>query len=205
MKQSIRKISLIAAAVLALTAAAAAFAEGTGEPSAPAAPSASSQPAAETEAAPATAPADASSSSQETDAQALSQALEAYRTAKQAARTADLEKELASYVENGSLTQEQADLILQYYQQRLTSHSQKGGRSANRKPGSPWVPQTNGSEAADPNAQLPASGSNPGMVPGNWPSQFGRQNRFGSSGRQSRFGVQNGTLPADPGQNGILN
>ncbi len=205
MKQSIRKISLIAAAVLALTAAAAAFAEETGEPAAPSTPSAASQPAAETEAVPAPAPADASSSSQETDAQALSQALEAYRTAKQAAHTADLEKELSAYVENGSLTQEQADLILKYYQERMASHSPRDGRSAGRKSGLPRIPRANGQEAADPNAQLPASGSNPGMFPGSQPSPFGRQNRFGSGGKQSRSGSQNGALPADPGQNSILN
>ena len=206
MKQSIRKISLIAAAVLALTAAAAAFAEEAGEPPVPAASSeaAQMQTALEAEAVPSPAAAD-ESSSQETDAQALLQALEAYRTAKQAERTADLEKELAAYVENGSLTQEQADLILQYYQQRLTSHSQKGGRSANRKSGFPQVPQAAGSGAANPSAQFPAPGSTPGMVSGNQPSQFGRQHRFGFSGRQSLFGTQNGTLPADPGQNGVLN
>ena len=138
--------------------------------------------------------------------QALSQVLEAYRAAKQAERTADLEKELAAYVENGSLTQEQADLILKYYQERMASHSQKGGRSAQKKSGFPRIPQqANGSETADPDAQLPASGSNPGMFPGNQPSRFGRQNRFGSGRGPSRFGSQNGTLPAEPGQNGILN
>ena len=159
MKQSIRKISLIAAAVLALTAAAAAFAEEAGEPPVPAASSeaAQTQTALEAEAVPSPAAAD-ESSSQETDAQALLQALEAYRTAKQAERTADLQKELAAYVENGSLTQEQADLILQYYQQRLTSHSQKGGRSANRKSGFPQVPQASGSGAAV-HSLLPAEAS----------------------------------------------
>ena len=52
------------------------------------------------------------------DNQALQEALEAYRAAKQSKRVDDLEAELSEYVASGALTQEQADLILNYYKEQ---------------------------------------------------------------------------------------
>lgn len=50
-----------------------------------------------------------------TDNSALMEAFDAYRAAKQSTRQEALEEELKGYVESGKLTQEQADLILNYY------------------------------------------------------------------------------------------
>ena len=49
---------------------------------------------------------------------ALQDALDAFRSAKRAKRTADLEAELQGYVESGTLTQEQANLILENHKDR---------------------------------------------------------------------------------------
>lgn len=53
-----------------------------------------------------------------TDNTALQQAFDAYRAAKQSTRQEALEDELKGYVESGKLTQEQADLILNYYKEQ---------------------------------------------------------------------------------------
>ncbi len=53
-----------------------------------------------------------------TDNSALMEAFDAYRAAKQSTRQEALEEELKGYVESGKLTQEQADLILNYYKEQ---------------------------------------------------------------------------------------
>ncbi len=53
-----------------------------------------------------------------TDNTALKEALDAYRAAKQSDRQEALEAELKGYVESGKLTQEQADLILNYVKEQ---------------------------------------------------------------------------------------
>ena len=62
---------------------------------------------------------------------ALQDALDAYRSAKRAKRTADLEAELKGYVESGSMTQEQADLILKYHNERQALRGDKHTCSSN--------------------------------------------------------------------------
>ena len=52
------------------------------------------------------------------DSTALQDALNAYNAARQSSRVESLEAELQSYVESGKLTQEQADLILNYYNEQ---------------------------------------------------------------------------------------
>lgn len=49
---------------------------------------------------------------------ALQDAFKAYNDAKSSSRQDDIEAELKSYVEAGKLTQEQADLILNYYKEQ---------------------------------------------------------------------------------------
>ena len=77
------------------------------------------------------------------DNQALQEALEAYRAAKQSKRVDDLEAELSEYVASGALTQEQADLILNNVKERMAAKngecpncgyqfSNKGGRKGGR-------------------------------------------------------------------------
>lgn len=53
-----------------------------------------------------------------TDDAALKEAIEAYRAAKQSERQEALEAELKGFVESGKLTQEQADLILNYVKEQ---------------------------------------------------------------------------------------
>ena len=52
------------------------------------------------------------------DNTALQQAFDAYRAARQSGQQEELEAELKGYVESGKLTQEQADLILNYYKEQ---------------------------------------------------------------------------------------
>ena len=52
------------------------------------------------------------------DNTALQQAFDAYRAARQSGQQEELEAELKSYVASGKLTQEQADLILNYYKEQ---------------------------------------------------------------------------------------
>ena len=123
MKAMNKRFLMILALLLALTLGAAAFAEGTGETAAEAAPAATEEAAASTD----TATADA-----QTEANALNDALTAYGNAKAAGRKQELldslKQELDSYVAAGSLTQEQADLILKYYTEQLTLNGSGFGR-----------------------------------------------------------------------------
>ena len=52
------------------------------------------------------------------DNTALQDAFDAYRAARQSGQQEELEAELKSYVASGKLTQEQADLILNYYKEQ---------------------------------------------------------------------------------------
>ena len=97
------------ALVLALALSTAAMAEGTTDPvPAAEAPAVEAQVPGE-EAADETSEAPATKDEQK----ALKDAMNAYRAAKQDKAVDDLEAELKGYVEAGSLTQEQADLILE--------------------------------------------------------------------------------------------
>lgn len=62
------------------------------------------------------APADEAQSTQ--DNTALQDALQAYREARQSSHEQELQDELEGYVAAGKLTQEQADLIMNYYKER---------------------------------------------------------------------------------------
>jgi len=115
------------ALVLALALSTAAMAEGTTDPI----------PAAEVPAVEAQAPAEEAQApteeasetpATEDEQKALKEALDAYRAAKQDKAVDDLEAELKSYVEAGSLTQEQADLILKNVKERI---AEKNGECPN--------------------------------------------------------------------------
>ena len=73
----------------------------------------------------------------EEKAQALSDALTAYNTAKQEsrrkARLASLKEELDGYVAAGALTQEQADLLLNYYAEQLAQNTNSMGKGRGGK------------------------------------------------------------------------
>ena len=55
------------------------------------------------------------------DSAALQEAMEAYRSARESKRVDELTEELNSYVEAGTMTQEQADLILNSVKERLAA------------------------------------------------------------------------------------
>jgi len=101
--------------VLALVVGAVAMAENT-EPEAPELPPVEEvqpeQPEAQQPAG------DASTNDTATNDTALQEAFDAYRAAKQSGRQEELEAELKGYVKSGKLTQEQADLILNYYKEQ---------------------------------------------------------------------------------------
>ena len=97
------------ALTLALVMGVAAFAEATTDP-VPATPAVTEEAAAPTEETPA-----------EDEQKALQDALDAYRKAKQDKAVDELEEELTEYVAAGSLTQEQADLILNSVKERLAA------------------------------------------------------------------------------------
>ena len=105
------------ALVLALALSTAAMAEGTTEP----VPT-TEVPAVEAQVLEEEAQAPAATPEQTEDEQkALKDAMDAYRAAKQDKAVDDLEAELKGYVEAGSLTQEQADLILNSVKERLAA------------------------------------------------------------------------------------
>ncbi len=110
MKHFFNGMLIALALVLALVMGVAAMAENAG-PETPELPAiddtAPEQPADD-------APADDAA----TDDTALRQALDAYRAAKQSGRQAEIEAEIEGYVEAGTLTREQADLILKYYKEQ---------------------------------------------------------------------------------------
>lgn len=105
MKHTFTGMMFALALILSLILGMAALAENAGA-EAPELPAAGDiQPAEE--------PADAA-----TDDAALQEAFKAYQAAKSSSREEALEAELKGYVEAGKLTQEQADLILNWYKER---------------------------------------------------------------------------------------
>ena len=112
------------ALVLALALSTAAMAEGTTDPI-----PATEVPSVETQA-PAEEASEASATPEQTEDEhkALQDAMDAYRAAKQDEAMDDLEAELKGYVEAGSLTQEQADLILKNVKERI---AEKNGECPN--------------------------------------------------------------------------
>ena len=132
MKKNMKITGLTLALVLALALGAAALAENPAE--------APSDSAAAEAAKSAMEGAQAAADAAQAEAAALSEALEAYGKAKAESRRIEmltgLKEELDGYVAAGSLTQEQADLILKYYAEQLTlqqniAGSGKGGRMKN--------------------------------------------------------------------------
>ena len=110
MKNTIIGIALALALVMGVVA----FAE-TAEP-------ATDPVSAVTEEAPAEeAATDAAETEKTDDNAALQEALEAYRSARESKRVDDLTEELNGYVEAGTMTQEQADLILNSVKERLAA------------------------------------------------------------------------------------
>ena len=101
------------ALVLALAMGVVAFAETT-EPATDPVP-------AVTEEAPTEEAAPAAEAEKTDDNTALQEALEAYRSARESKRVDDLTEELNGYVEAGTMTQEQADLILNSVKERLAA------------------------------------------------------------------------------------
>ena len=105
MKTNWKITSLILALVLALTLGVSAVAETAEVPAA-------EQPAT-----------DATAAATTTVDPALQAAMEALQAARSGSRLTDLETELKAYVEAGSMTQEQADLILKAYQDQQALRS----------------------------------------------------------------------------------
>ena len=108
-----KKIIGIALA-LALVLGIAAFAEETTTDPVPAAPAVTEETSTETTAS-------TEETQTEDEQKALQDALDAYRKAKQDKAVDELEEELTEYVAAGSLTQEQADLILNSVKERLAA------------------------------------------------------------------------------------
>ena len=166
------------ALALALVMGVAAFAE-TAEPAADPVP-------AVTEEAPAEEAAPAGEAEKADDSAALQEALEAYRSARESKRIEELTEELNGYVEAGTMTQEQADLILNNMKERMAAKNgecpncgyqfqndaarmggQKGQRGGRMMQGG----RMNGRQR--PDAQ---SGATPnGQMPGNQAQPFGQQ------------------------------
>ena len=111
MKNTIIGIALALALVMGVVA----FAE-TAEPATDPVP-------AVTEEAPTEEAAPAAETEKTDDNAALQEALEAYRSARESKRVDDLTEELNGYVEAGTMTQEQADLILSSVRERLAARN----------------------------------------------------------------------------------
>ena len=109
MKNTIIGIALALALVMGVVA----FAE-TAEPSTDPVP-------AVTEEAPTEEAAPAAEAEKTDDNTALQEALEAYRSARESKRVDELTEELNGYVEAGTMTQEQADLILNSVKERMAA------------------------------------------------------------------------------------
>ena len=101
------------ALALALVMGVVAFAE-TAEPSTDPVPTV-------TEEAPTEEAAPAAEAEKTNDNTALQEALEAYRSARESKRVDELTEELNGYVEAGTMTQEQADLILNSVKERMAA------------------------------------------------------------------------------------
>ena len=110
MKQFFSGMLITLALVLAIVVGVVAIAESA-ETEAPQLPATEQAPAE-------TAPEAEAPSTESTDSTALKEALDAYNAARQSSKVEGLEAELKGYVESGKLTQEQADLILNYYKEQ---------------------------------------------------------------------------------------
>jgi len=173
--KSKKTIMIVLALMLAACLSAAALAESPNETTAADAAKAAADAAQEA--------ADAA----QAESAALAEALEAYGKAKAEGRKlailTSLKEELDGYVAAGSLTQEQADLILNYYAEQLALAAQNGnGFGRDSKGGRGTNGFVNG----------PAGRMNPGSS-FNGRNNVNGQNDFG--GRHGRF---NNTVPTQP-------
>ena len=178
MTKNWRLTSLILALVLALALGVTALAESPVETPADSTASDAVKSAIED--------AQAAADAAQAETTALNEALEAYGKAKSESRKlailTSLKEELDGYVAAGSLTQEQADLILKYYAEQLTNQQNgtgfgKGGRMKNRDNG-----LTNGQD-----------NTNSLNIPGGKGGRGGH-GRFG----QQQNGAQQNTVPQAP-------
>lgn len=138
------------------------------------------------------------------DAVALEDALKALRDARQEARTEKLKAELDEYVTSGKLTQDQADLILKYVQERQAGKQsdQRGYKQRGQMHG-------NGQQPPMPNngqfgGQMPGNSQFGGQMPGNGQCpQMGGNGQFG--GQMPQMGghmmpdANSGATPQMPG------
>ena len=153
------------ALVLALVMGVVAFAE-TAEPSTDPVP-------AVTEEAPTEEAAPAAEAEQTDDNAALQEALEAYRSARESKRVDDLTEELNGYVEAGTMTQEQADLILNSVKERMAAKNGEcpncGYRFQNN---APWM----GGQKGQRGGRMMQRGRMNGQMPGNQAQPNGPMN-----------------------------
>ena len=171
--KSKKTILIVLALMIAACLSVAALAEGPAETAADTAAADAAKAAADE--------AQAAADAAQAEAAALNEALEAYGKAKAESRKlailTSLKEELDGYVAAGTLTQEQADLILKYYAEQLTLQAQNGtgfGRGGKSGRGGRGF----------------GNGQMNGTVPGN---DVNGQNGF--RGRHGRFG---NTVPAQP-------
>ena len=123
------------------------------------------------------------------DNTALQEALEAYRSARESKRVDDLTEELKGYVEAGTMTQEQADLILNSVKERLAA---KNGECPNcgydlRGKGMRGGPQRGGMKGQQ-------------QMPGQQQMHGGMQRPDAQSGATPRQGGQMNGQQQMPGQ-----
>ena len=87
-------------------------------------------------------------------------AVDAYKALKKSAKAekklAALKEELDAYVADGKLTQEQADLVLKYYTEKLSSHGEKSAKkeqTSGKTGGKGQQKQKNNAQTTNSNAQ----------------------------------------------------
>ena len=208
------------ALVLALALSTAAIAEGTTEPT-PAADPVLAMESAVTEEATTEEASPAEKAAPQQTEDALQDALDAYRAAKQDKAVSDLEAELNGYVEAGSLTQEQADLILKNVKEQVAAmkgecpscgyqfsnggklRGRMGGQHQNRGQQRGRMPGNN--QGSQQRGQMPGN-----QMPGMNGLQRGNQmpgNQMPGMNGQQRPDAQSGATPQGPmnGQQGQLN
>ena len=184
------------ALVLALALSTAVMAEGTTDPvPGTEVPAVEAQVTTESEA-----PAEeAATAPTEDEHKALQDAMDAYRAAKQDKAVSDLEAELNEYVSAGSMTQDQADLILKNVKERVAEMKgecpncgydlrgqSKGGK--NKCGGKMPSQQNGGHRNGRQNGQMPGQR---GQMPGN--------NRGGNQQNGQRPDAQSGATPQQGG------
>ena len=156
------------ALALALVMGVVAFAE-TAEPATDPVPAVTEEAPAE-EAAP---EAPAAETEKTDDNAALQEALEAYRSARESKRVDELTEELNGYVEAGTMTQEQADLILNSVKERMAA---KNGECPNCgyqfQNNAPWM----GGQKGQRGGRMMQGGQMNGQMPGNQAQPNGPMN-----------------------------